>query len=90
MTAVCIAGIIYVSAFARVYRQAQNIEQLNGEIASAAAQNEALVKNLAQLQSDHRIGPLAAKFQMTQDGASTFIDVIPAQSTGQREVASAL
>ena len=88
MTAFCTLGAFYIAAFARITLQAQTIRSVDVQLANASAHHEALVKSLAELESDHHIAPWAAKISMSQDYSRRFIDVVPAVSA-RREVASA-
>jgi cell division protein FtsB len=89
MTTTCTIGIIYVAAFARVTFQADQIISVNAKLLTINAQHEALVKQVAFLQSDNRIAPRATAMKMAQVDAITFVDVPPVQPSGQRLVASA-
>ncbi len=83
-------GVIYVAAYAKVTFQAHQIALVNEQLADAYAQHEALVKQAAYLQSDHRIEPKAQQLKMSEAGNNPYIDVMPNSSMGGREVASAL
>jgi len=88
--ALCLIGVIYVAAYARVSWQANQIASIDSSLASATAENDALVKQYAYLQSDHRIAPKAMAMKMSQSEPSTFIEAGPSQLSVTRQVASAL
>jgi cell division protein FtsL len=82
-------GVCYLGAFAGIISQSRQITSINTQLATSAAQHETLIKQVASLQSDHRIGPLAQQLNMSQAGANPFIDVMQDQRVSGREIASA-
>jgi hypothetical protein len=89
MFTICTLGVIYVSAFANVAWQAQKLATTNQLFANASAQNEALLRENAYLQSENRIAPRATVLKMSQSAADALIEVLPSEPQVGRQVASA-
>jgi hypothetical protein len=70
---ICILGIFYVAAYARVAKQEREIHSLQLDVSVAQARHQMLVQDLAHLQSAKRIDTLATQMKMVHVGSSDYI-----------------
>lgn len=85
---VCLLGTAYLAAYARVAREEAEIHSLQQNLATAQARHEALVQDLARLQSASRVSVLARQMDMVPAGPSEYVDA-PGSAAGIDQVAMA-
>lgn len=74
---VCLLGTAYLASYARVAREEAEIHSLQQNLAAAQARHEALVQDLARLQSASRVSALARQMDMVPAGPSEYVEAPP-------------
>ena len=70
---VCLLGTAYLASYAKVAREEAQIHSLQQNLAAAQARHEALVQDLARLQSASRVSALARQMDMVPSGPSEYV-----------------
>jgi len=80
-SAMCLLGVVYLAAYAKVARDERAIHSLQQNVSIAQARHQMLVQDLAHLQNAKRIDTLASQMKMVHVGASEYIgDEAPASA----------